>query len=313
MNAHTPIPRPQSVDVPGGAAGGAVGGAVGGARGFVLPLALLLVASLSALAVAFHGLAEANRVMLEWDLEAFALAWRSRLESGPQIHGDREPLGFGYALVRTGTSRGGRMVLEWTLDPSRIAAEPWIPRGVVAEGFGPEDLLAEDLLAEDRLAEDGSPAGGGGAAPFPLPWRGERLGPWTSAEWLRHLGGAPLPGEGSGRAVVQFGTFRVEGRGVRILGSDPSSALMILAPNGVEVSGEGVLRAVILASGSVQVDAAVVWVGGGRVEAFVPEPGWMGFVLDPAVIQGALTHLEGALGGNRVIPASGGHLGWWAP
>lgn len=276
--------------------------------GFILPLTILLISALSALALAFQALARADRQMLGWDRAAFQSQWGT--EQG------RTPLGQGYALVRSGTSDGGVLTLEWVFDPATAAHDAWDPLGDGVEGAG---TSATDDPASGAIL---------GAAPGATP--GATLGPWRAVDWIARLSEAgvnPEAGVPSGAGVhsvqlddgevASFGAGTLSGTGVRILTRPgvPGAPWVVLAPEAVLISGSGSFFALVLADGPVAIDSAVAWIGGGRVLAVQTTGGMapVSFTIDPQGVQAALQTLQEVTGVAALIPQGGAHLGRWVP
>jgi hypothetical protein len=250
--------------------------------GFVLPLTLLLLAALTALALAFQALAEADRKILGWDREAL------QRSIGP-VH-ETHSLGFGYALVSRGSVQGGDLSLIWTLDPGRASEELWDPRGPIPEGPIQQD-------------ESGGMTG---------------LGPLSVSGWIGLLPPDPAlePSFGDddvAPATATFGGVHATAMGLRVLQHEGGPPLL-LAPFDLSLSGTGPFSGVVLAGAWITVAAEVVWIGGGRAKGISTQPaGSLSFVPDPGQVEGALRLLQQLTGVHELVPEGGARVGRWVP
>jgi len=253
-----------------------------GEAGFVLPFTLLLLAALTALALAFQALAEADRKILQWDREAL------QRSVGPVL--EAHPLGFGYALVSRGSIQGGDLSLIWTLYPAGASEEPWDPRGPSPEG--PVQLNGT--------------AGMTG------------LGPLSVLNWIGLLPPEPTlePSFGAENDVPRTATFGgvlATAIGLRVLQREGGPPLL-LAPSDLSLTGTGPFFGVVLAGGWITLASEVVWIGGGRAEGLSGHAGGSSsFVLDPSQVEDALGWLQQVTGVREIVPQGGARVGRWVP
>ncbi|TVP77415.1 MAG: hypothetical protein EA352_03760 [Gemmatimonadales bacterium] len=282
------------------------GGAPVNRAGFTLPLALLAILGLTALALAAFTLVLGE--LGDGRVEARVVADLAAAGQPPDP-GEAEAWGWspggGYRVevVPAGHGARARVRLLWHSDPRREALEWGEPGRVSRQVVGP-------LGVEELLAPWGAGEGGGGplrepARPVPpdgaIP--GEAGGP---ADGLRVWGDGvvwiPL---GTGGGGGEPGGEGAPGGGGGAMGAG-----VLLAPGDLLVFGDGTLRGLVVAGGRLELQGSVEVRGGAVGTANLTR-------LDGARIEPDLPALEAGLeavvpAGSHLVPG-GAHLGWFVP
>lgn len=243
-------------------------------RGFLIPLALLGLLAVTALALSSFVLARgmARDAVLE---RRYVQDW-----AAPQAV-DTVQLATGWELIgMRGAGERRSYRVERVFDPPR------------------EALLWSSAVFAAALSR---PAG---SEVTHRPGAGPLL---HHMDALAGLLSAERSGEPWNTDVTLPSGVHVAGPAILVVaGEDPESPVWILADGDVELGGAGTVRGIVLARGSVRVGAGVRWNGGVAASGWVEVDSGADIVLDPAAIESAVALLREPRG---VSLTRGGPLG----